>query len=54
MTQCKVTFPGHTGEALSARLEMPNGKLQATAIFAHCFTCSKNSPAARRISKRLA
>ena len=26
----------------------------ATALFAHCFTCSKDIPAARRISARLA
>ena len=33
---------------------MPDGAHMATALFAHCFTCSKDIPAARRISARLA
>lgn len=52
--QKKITFIGHSGEELAARLDMPSGKLRATAIFAHCFTCTKDIPAARRISSRLA
>ncbi len=54
MSQGKITFPGFAGTALAARLDLPNGQLRATAIFAHCFTCSKDIPAARRISQRLA
>jgi putative redox protein len=50
----RVTFPGHDGDALAARFDMPDGPHLATAIFAHCFTCSKDIPAARRISSRLA
>jgi putative redox protein len=50
----KITFTGHSGEPLAARLDMPSGQLRATAIFAHCFTCSKDIPAARRIAQRLA
>lgn len=50
----KFTFPGHTGEPLAARLDMPDGPHLATALFAHCFTCSKDIPAARRIAARLA
>lgn len=50
----KVTFPGHSGDQLAARLDMPDGPHLATALFAHCFTCSKDIPAARRISQRLA
>ncbi|KIN71871.1 bifunctional alpha/beta hydrolase/OsmC family protein [Sulfitobacter guttiformis] len=49
-----ITFTGHDGSALSARLDMPTGPHLATAIFAHCFTCGKDIPAARRISARLA
>jgi len=49
----KVTFPGHDGSILSARLDMPSGPHLATALFAHCFTCSKDIPAARRIAARL-
>ncbi len=50
----KITFQGHSGENLAARFDLPEGPHLATAIFAHCFTCSKDIPAARRISQRLA
>jgi len=50
----KLTFEGHTGQMLAARLDRPEGPHLATAIFAHCFTCSKDIPAARRIAARLA
>ena len=49
----RVTFSGHTGAELAARLDMPDGPHLATALFAHCFTCSKDIPAARRIATRL-
>ncbi len=49
----KLTFEGHGGDMLAARLEMPAGRHLATAVFAHCFTCSKDIPAARRIAQRL-
>lgn len=50
----RITFPGHSGETLAARLDLPTGPVLATALFAHCFTCSKDIPAARRIAGRLA
>ena len=50
----RITFPSHSGETLSARLDLPAGAHLATAIFAHCFTCGKDIPAARRIAARLA
>jgi len=50
----RFTFEGHDGHALAARLDMPEGPHLATALFAHCFTCSKDIPAARRIAARLA
>ena len=49
-----VSFPGHDGSKLAARLILPDGPVLATALFAHCFTCSKDIPAARRIAARLA
>ncbi|MEM8536807.1 MAG: bifunctional alpha/beta hydrolase/OsmC family protein [Pseudomonadota bacterium] len=49
----KFTFPGHAGHELAARLDTPNGPHLATAVFAHCFTCSKDITAARRIAARL-
>lgn len=50
----RITFPGHDGNQLAARLDLPPGPHLATALFAHCFTCSKDIPAARRIAARLA
>ncbi|MCQ0092011.1 bifunctional alpha/beta hydrolase/OsmC family protein [Roseovarius sp. M141] len=50
----RLTFTGHGGTDLAARLDLPEGPHLATALFAHCFTCSKDIPAARRIAARLA
>ncbi|MCH2069050.1 MAG: bifunctional alpha/beta hydrolase/OsmC family protein [Shimia sp.] len=50
----RITFTGHAGDTLAARLDLPEGPHLATAVFAHCFTCSKDIPAARRIAARLA
>lgn len=50
----RITFPGHDGSELAARLDLPAGPHLATAIFAHCFTCGKDINAARRIAARLA
>ncbi|MCC5984267.1 MAG: alpha/beta fold hydrolase [Rhodobacteraceae bacterium] len=50
----KITFTGHDGHALAARLDRPEGAVRAAALFAHCFTCSKDIHAARRIAGRLA
>lgn len=50
----RFTFAGHDGNKLAARLDLPDGPLLATALFAHCFTCGKDIPAARRIAARLA
>lgn len=49
----RFTFPGHSGDLLAARLDLPEGPHLATAILAHCFTCGKDIPAARRIAARL-
>ena len=49
----KVEFPGSQG-LLAARLDTPGGGARAYAIFAHCFTCSKDIFAASRIAARLA
>ncbi|GGL86406.1 osmotically inducible protein C [Pseudooceanicola nanhaiensis] len=50
----RISFEGHDGSTLAARLDMPDGPRLATALFAHCFTCGKDIAAARRISQRLA
>lgn len=54
MPSSSCTFPSARGHELSARLERPEGPVRATAVFAHCFTCSKDLKAARRISRALA
>lgn len=41
-------------ETLAALLESPDDEPEAYAIFAHCFTCSKDIAAASRISRGLA
>lgn len=50
----KITFTGSQGVELAGRLEMPAGEPRAAALFAHCFTCSKDVHAASRISRALA
>ena len=49
----RLTFEGHGGAQLAARLDMPEGPHLATALFAHCFTCGKDIAAARRVAARL-
>jgi uncharacterized OsmC-like protein/pimeloyl-ACP methyl ester carboxylesterase len=50
----RLQFAGHSGATLAARLDLPNGPLRGYALFAHCFTCSKDLAAARRIAAELA
>ncbi len=50
----RIEFPGSRGAILAARLDVPAGEPAAYALFAHCFTCSKDSLAASRISAALA
>ncbi len=50
-----ITFPGASGAPLAARLDLPTGVApHALALFAHCFTCSKDTRAAAFISEALA
>lgn len=51
----KIHFSNRDGLSLTGNLELPPGGVwQATALFAHCFTCSRNIKAARNISQVLA
>ena len=52
-TSLRVSFPGSAGDDLAARLDLPGGEPVAFALFAHCFTCSKDIAAATRISRGL-
>ncbi len=51
----KFTFMGKDGQSLDGRLELPlYNKPRAAALFAHCFTCTKQSHAATRVASALA
>ena len=50
----RFQFTGEGGHQLSAALELPDGEPGAFALFAHCFTCGKDTLAAKRISVALA
>ena len=50
----RITFAGSLGHELAARLDLPGGAVRAYALFAHCFTCSKDVIAARHIAAKLA
>jgi putative redox protein len=48
----KTEFAGATGEKLAAALELP-ARPRAFALFAHCFSCTKDIKAAREIARAL-
>ncbi|MET3967301.1 MULTISPECIES: bifunctional alpha/beta hydrolase/OsmC family protein [Bradyrhizobium] len=50
----RFQFTGEGGHQLAAALELPDGEPAAYALFAHCFTCGKDTLAAKRISVALA
>ena len=51
----RIEFPTRSGLSLAGTLELPpGGNWQATALFAHCFTCGRDIRAARTITRALA
>ena len=51
----KVTFPNAQGQMLAGRIDYPLiGEPLAYAVYAHCFTCTKNLRAVGRITETLA
>lgn len=50
----RFDFPNAQGHQLTGLLQSPDGEPAAYALFAHCFTCSKDSRAAKRIADALA
>lgn len=50
----RFQFAGSGGHQLAAALDLPDAQPLAYALFAHCFTCSKDNLAARRISAAMA
>ncbi len=54
MTLKKLYFKGSGGNQLSALLDLPaDGRPEAFALFAHCFTCTKNLKSINHISRAL-
>lgn len=54
MARKQVAFENLTGERLAGILETPDDRdIRACALFAHCFTCTKNLRAAVNISRAL-
>lgn len=49
----RFQFPGTGGHMLAAALDLPEGDISAYALFAHCFTCSKDTLGAKRIAAAL-
>ena len=49
----RIEIEGPSGAKLAARVELPAGPVRGFALFAHCFTCSQNSHAARRVTAEL-
>lgn len=49
----RTWFEGSAGDRLTARLDLPAGDPVAFALFAHCFTCSLEIPAATQITRGL-
>ena len=50
----RIEFPGANGQMLSARIDRGAAPPKAWALFAHCFTCSKDTLASKRVAERLA
>lgn len=53
MQSKNISFPNADGQALAGILDMPEGNPRAYALFAHCFTCSKNLKAATNIARAM-
>ncbi len=53
MPNQRVVFENRNGHALSGILDLPADAPVAFALFAHCFTCSKNLKAASNIARAL-
>jgi len=55
MSSRDFSFTNGRGQELSAKLELPDGgPHRARAVFAHCFTCTKDYFAPLRVSRALA
>lgn len=53
MQNKQITFENDDGQSLSGLMALPKSAPRAYALFAHCFTCSKNLKAATNIARAL-
>ena len=53
MQNIRVKFENEAGKILTGVLDLPAGTPRAYALFAHCFTCSKNLKAASNIARAM-
>lgn len=49
----RIEFPNAAGELLAARLDLPDVTPRGFALFAHCFTCSKDTKGAAYIARAM-
>ncbi|MGH1359082.1 MAG: bifunctional alpha/beta hydrolase/OsmC family protein [Burkholderiaceae bacterium] len=49
----RIEFPSAQGDKLAARLDLPDITPRGYALFAHCFTCSKDTKGAAYIARAL-
>ncbi len=50
----RVEFIGSSGEKIAGKLDKPIGPIRAYALYAHCFTCTKEFIGSRSICQELA
>lgn len=53
MRSQKISFEGTSGDTLAAYVDQPDAEVRTYALFAHCFTCSKNLKPVKNISRTL-
>ncbi len=54
MPMQKLSIATKEGHTLQGALELPTGLVRGAAVFAHCFTCTKQSKAAVSVSRAMA
>ena len=54
MPSQRVTFENESGTRLAGIIDSPDGQPRAYAVFAHCFTCTKDLKAIVKVSRQLA
>ncbi|HGG60563.1 MAG TPA: alpha/beta fold hydrolase [Gammaproteobacteria bacterium] len=52
--KAEVAFPNGRGEQLAGTIDRPTGRISGWALYAHCFTCSRQIITARRVCQALA